>query len=183
MRRDDAKYLTLNIDKRFGFYSSILVYQSCRASRHVKFTHVDTNLEDVIPGIAFEPCSHWEIVKPRKMHISRVCFLSLPLSLSFTPHADRSTGFHPRISWKFYRVASTEFPGLVRNSTCASCASRVQVIRERGGVEKLFVEGENDTATWEKVEIGGCYIRNYVRLFWSVVDASWKCLFKVQRQV
>lgn len=97
-----------------------------------------TNCEDVIPGIAFGPCSHRETVKRRKMHtLGAILLPSLSLSHSrahpsSTPYADRSTGFQPCISWKVYREASTEFFGLGPREKFNMRLSRVGVTsRER----------------------------------------------------
>jgi len=75
----------------------------------VKFMHVDTNCENVIPEIAFEPCSHRETLKRRKMRESVFSF-----SLFHTPHADRSIRLSSTHHVKVYREVSAEFLGCHR---------------------------------------------------------------------
>lgn len=117
----------------------------------VKFMHVDTNCENVIPEIAFEPCLHRETLKRRKMRESVFSFsLSHSSCRSFHPafiHASRESlpGGFGRIS----RLPSASWE--------IQHALRVQLIRAREGtrVRKSYSQGkdEDDTTTWSEEKL------------------------------
>lgn len=143
----------LNISTGLCFYyGSILPYSGSGFPTWNIHTR-GTNCEDVIPGIAFGPCSSLRGHKMKENAYpwgpSSSPSLARPSS---TPYADRSTGFQPRISWKFAgrgfdRISRP--PGLVRNSTCASRA-RVTLAKRSESAEKLFAEGRRDAIRWHK---------------------------------
>lgn len=112
---DEDTYLKLNIDTRFGFYSFILVYQSCRAfragckihARRYKLRKCDSR--DRV----------WTLFAPRDLKTKKNAyheslFLSFSPSLFHIPHADRSIRLSSTHLVKVYREVSAEFPGCHR---------------------------------------------------------------------
>lgn len=140
-----------NVEYKYGtFYGSILPHLGFLTwNIHTR----GTNCEDVIPGIAFEPCSRWETVKRRKMHTLGAVLLSFPRASLFNPlcrsfHYLSTTHlvkvyreifdriFRPQASWEIQHAP------LVRHS----CV-RVTLANER--TRKVVRRGQtrDDTAT------------------------------------
>lgn len=146
-----GSYLTLDIS--MGLFMA-LFSPSLRLGFSTWNIHTrGTNCEDVIPGIAFEPCSRWETVKRRKMHTLGAVLLSFPRASLFDPLCRIVPLAFNYASRESLPGGSTEFPDLgprEKFNVCLSCVARVYELLSRTRVRnKVARRGKtrDDTAT------------------------------------